>query len=123
MINVALRNERTGEVKDIKIGWSWTLFLFSGLLGIPLFLRRLNTWGGAMIAFWVVYQVVPALMTNPDDRAALNIGLGLLGIGLSVFFGLKGNELTAKHWLENGWTWANPDDQSTILARRVWSLS
>ena len=45
-MKVQLKNTTTGEVVQIKVGWSWTLFFFSPFLGIPLFLRKLHVWGG-----------------------------------------------------------------------------
>ena len=44
-MQVVMKNPRTGQLRDVKIGWSWTLFLFSHFFGLPLFLRKLNMWG------------------------------------------------------------------------------
>ena len=50
-MKVAMKNPKTGEVKEVKVGWSWTLFLFSCFFGLPLFLRKLNLWGGICVAY------------------------------------------------------------------------
>ena len=54
LVNVTFRNPKTGELKQVKVGWSWILFLFSGLFGLPLFLRRLQMWGWLFFALWAV---------------------------------------------------------------------
>lgn len=43
---VLMKNSKTNETKEVKVGFSWTLFFFSGFFGIPLFLRKLYRWGG-----------------------------------------------------------------------------
>ena len=119
---VNLQHERTGELKSVKVGWSWTLFLFSQAWGIPLFFRRMFDWAAvcfilSAVNFWL-------LMIADTDPAARDISgiLGVGSIGISVFLALRGNELTAKRMLREGWTFSNPDDVVTHHAKRVWSL-
>ena len=124
-MHVKLKNERTGEIKDLKVGWSWTLFLFSWFLGLPLFLRKLPIWGAAMLVLCIFYWVLDALRPGSDQItqiAILYFFISFVIFGLSIFFGIKGNELTAKNLLENGWKFAAEEDQSTSFARTKWSL-
>jgi hypothetical protein len=65
-MSILLRNRSSGETKEVKIGFSWILFLFAGCLGVPLFLRRLYVWGGVFLALWIVYAVVPAMLPQED---------------------------------------------------------
>ena len=51
-IEVPFKHPQTGETRRVKYGWSWTLFFFSGFLGLPLFLRGLTTWGAVFAGFW-----------------------------------------------------------------------
>ena len=124
-MQVKLRNERTGEIKDVKVGWSWTLFLFSWFLGLPLFLRKLPTWGAAMLALCILFWVLSAFTSDTDPMSQINILYYIVDtvlFGLTIFFGIKGNELTAKNLLENGWKFAAEEDQATHFARTKWSL-
>lgn len=43
------------EIRRVKIGFSWPCFLFAFFFGLPLFLRKLNVWGGLMagICFFI----------------------------------------------------------------------
>lgn len=122
-MKVNLRNKRTGEVKSVKVGWSWTLFLFGVVLcGIPLFLRRLYAWGALVAALWIADLITSVMMAGTEIDTTINLVLALAFTGLAVLFGLKGNEMTAKNYLENGWEWADPDSSSADYARQKWKL-
>jgi hypothetical protein len=103
MAYVTLHNKFTGEIKSQKIGWSWTRFLFSSVLGIPLFLRGLKGWGAMMLAIWVVN-----IFVTFTDRwgAVVFFMLFWLELGLSAFLGIRANAMTVKLRLENGWEYA-----------------
>src|SRR3979490_2309475 len=49
-INIAFQNPQSGDIRFVKVGWSWVLFFFSGILGIPLFQWRLYAWGSVFAA-------------------------------------------------------------------------
>jgi hypothetical protein len=93
---VALTNSATGGVKNIKIGWSWTCFLFSGFFGLPLFLRGLKNWGFAMLG-------LTALNLFGSRFPALMFVTFPVGLALSVFVGLKANQLTISRYLDERW--------------------
>jgi hypothetical protein len=112
-MNVALRNKITGQIKHQVIGWSWTCFLFSSCLGIPLFIRGLNIWGALMVAIWVVG------LFSPLDVLVV---LLLIQLVLSIWFGAAANSWAGRSYLENGWEFAEPDTPRSALARRKWGL-
>jgi hypothetical protein len=112
-MEVKLRNKATGEIKSQKIGWSWTCFLFSPVLGIPLFIRRLNVWGAIMVVIWIVNFFVPAYP---------KIGIPILQIGFMIYFGIAANRMAGKNYLESGWEFAEPDSPTTATARESWGL-
>ena len=49
-----VQDPQTGELKEVKAGWSWTLFLRSGIFGQPLFLLKLHIWGFVFLVLCVV---------------------------------------------------------------------
>jgi hypothetical protein len=118
-INIPFRNPRTGEQRTVKLGWSWTLFWFSGFLGLPLFHRRLWNWGFALLAYWVALQFSIYVIQND----ALTMMLIFVSICLATFLGLKGNEMTAKQYLDDGWQFADPDGEGTRYAKFKWQLT
>ncbi|MDX4060343.1 hypothetical protein Q6A89_07420 [Aliarcobacter skirrowii] len=121
-MKVKMTNPKTGEVKEIKIGWSWILFLFSGFLGLPLFLRKLYVWGGMFLILWIVYIVAPSLFSSEEEALGLYIILNLIFLGLQIWLGIKGNEMTAKNYLELGWNFTDIDSNETKYAKEKWGI-
>ena len=77
-VSVGLVNQRSGEHKYIKVGFSWVLSFFSGLLGIPLFPRRLHVWGAVFFALWVLYIFGPLMLPNSAHYAGVYLLLCLV---------------------------------------------
>ena len=123
-MKVAMLNPRTGELKRIKVGWSWILFFFSGFAGIPLLLRRLYLWA-AVVVFGNIGLAMIVDNMDPNDKAyptAIFVTLAFQ-TALAAFIAMKGNELTGKNLLEKGWTFADPDSFEAQYARRKWDLA
>jgi len=123
-MKVLMNNPKTGELKRIKVGWSWVLFFFSTFFGIPLFLRRLYVWGILINVINFSTSISQSLADlEPKDVALVALTACILDLTLMIFFGVKGNELTAKNYLEHGWVFADPDAQETWYAKTRWSLA
>ena len=114
---VQLRNDRSGEIKRIKVGWSWVLFFFCTLLGIPLFLRRLYGLGIMFLAIWIL-SAAGSMLLGPAGSV-----ITLLLIPLNVWMGLKGNEITGKKLLETGWSFSDPGGENAKYAKTKWKLA
>lgn len=121
-MKISMTNPSTGETKEVKVGWSWILFLFSGFLGLPLFLRKLNIWGSLFLILWIVYIITPTIMQFEDDRLGLEILFNMIFLGLSIWLGIKGNEMTVKNYLELGWEFTYPQSQETKFAKGKWGI-
>ncbi len=117
-----MKNPKTGEVKEVKIGWSWTLFLFSGFFGLPLFLRKLHVWGAIYLALWVVHLVTLGIVPG-EARVIIVLPNYIVMFGLQCFVAIKGNEMTVKNYLENGWTFVDPDSKLTKMAKMRWGIT
>ena len=122
-MKVAMTNPKRGEVKEVKVGWSWILFLFSGFLVLPLFLRKLHVWGGIFLILWIVYIIAPSIMQNEEEALGLMILLNLVFLGLQIWLGIRGNEMTAKNYLELGWNFTNPDSDEVKFAKGKWGIN
>ncbi|ABS67503.1 conserved hypothetical membrane protein [Xanthobacter versatilis] len=121
-MNVVMKNPRTGELKAVKVGFSWILFLFSSVFGLPLFLRKLYMLGGFMAGWRVLAILVSLLPIDPAMRDALTMTIFVGDIGLMIWLGLKGNELTAKNLLDHGWIFAKPESLEAQYAMSRWKI-
>ena len=116
-IKVGFQNIHTGEVRQVKVGWSWVLFFFSTFLGLPLFLRGLVTWG-AMYAGFSVLNMIGSLASS-----SAGLSLSFVGLALCIFMGVKGNEITAKSLLSQGWLVKDADSEITRIGLARWGIT
>lgn len=119
-VHVTMKNPVTGELKRIKIGFSWVLFLFSPILGIPLFLRKLYVLGAVMVG-WNLLGMI-GMPGDPGHVGIYVLTQLVIQLGLMIWLGLKGNEYTAKNYLERGWQLTQPDAVETRYALQAWGI-
>jgi|HubBroStandDraft_6_1064221.scaffolds.fasta_scaffold2209586_1 hypothetical protein len=104
-MSISLQHPGTHQVKVLPEGWSWSCFFGATFLGLPLFKRGLMVWGSAMLVFDVTTLVVGWI--DSDAAANLYLWLSLVGLAASLFFGLKANDIAARHALARGWEYAD----------------
>jgi hypothetical protein len=119
-MNVALRNTATGRIRFQKVGWSWSGFFAAELLGIPLFLSGLYSWGALVIALWASDLLTSDLPL--EQELTISLVLMLVGSGLSCFLGAKANALAGRRYLATGWEFARPNSEEAASARRAWGI-
>ena len=119
-ISVMFKNPTTGEIKPVKVGFSWTLFWFSGLFGIPLFQRKLKTWGFLMLSYNLLAILQLVLFHRSDSGAYVTMNVVIWCV--IIFLGFKGNQLTAKNYLARGWRFTDPDSEMTRYAKLKWGI-
>lgn len=107
-MQVVMKNPRTGQLRDVKIGWSWTLFLFSNFFGLPLFLRKLTMWGCVFLVLTVISVGLGFVFPRGAGLVAASL-VNVVEFGLSIYLAIEGNELTAKNYLELGWNFVEPE--------------
>lgn len=114
-MKVTFTNRATGDVRRVKVGFSWVLLFFGTIFGVPFFLRGMKSWGLAVLA-------VNLALLGADAAFRLGHQLSFVTIWLSGFFGWRGNAETARYYLSKGYVAGPVDDE---LARRVekkWGL-
>ena len=105
-MSVSLRNPLTGQIRHREEGWSWGCFLGSGFLGIPLYRRGLQVWGSVMVALDIV-AFVPEFM--PTERELIfDFWLTVVGLGFSIFLGMRANHMAIERYRDLGWVFADP---------------
>jgi len=119
-IDVVLKTPSSGETKKIKVGWSWPMFLFSPFYGIPLFMKGLHRPGLVALAI-AVFANIQYLITSKPNLVTLSL-VSLAQLIIMFYFAIKGNELTAKKLLANGWVFAQPGSDQVRFARLKWGI-
>ena len=121
-MKVALRHNGTGDFKNVDTGWSWSLFIASGFLGLPLYFRGLALWGTVMMIAWSL-SLILLVIAHPGTGVSLfDWSLTILTLVLCIFLGLKGNAMTAKRYISLGYEFVNPDTVEARVATESWGL-
>jgi hypothetical protein len=82
---------RSGEIQAVKQGWCWPAFFFTSIWAMVAKMWALGI--GSLVAV-----VAISIFFEASGISVGNAG----SIGLSVLFGLKGNEFREKHLLSRG---------------------
>jgi hypothetical protein len=122
-IYVGFKNPQSGEIRQVKVGFSWVLFFFSGFIGLPLFYRGLVTWGVIYAGFWVFYMIANLASGSSDSAAGFYVLISLVGLLMGIFMGVKGNEITAKSLLARGWRVTDTDSEFTRMGLARWGVT
>lgn len=119
---IILNRPDGGTQKRIRVGFAWDLFLLAPLFGLPLFLRRLSRWGAAMLGLWLVDLALGWLLRGGAVAAPMQVVLFATFLVVQLWLGFRGNELTAKAYLAQGWTVDRPDFVATRRVLERWGL-
>ena len=124
-MHVILKHKNTGELKELNIGWSWSLLFLSSLFGLPLFLRNLNFHGTCLLVLSVMAYLADWSALLPASSEGLQVVQGLIALATvlySFFMALRGNRLTGINMLANGWEFCELDRTGAEHARGKWQL-
>lgn len=140
---VVFVNESEQRISRVKIGFSWVCLFWLWLFAIPLFIRRVYPWAfGILIAQLILYafdyrygyhhfeQLYFQCWVNSIENCSIgwhtfhfvNRWGGMLMFILSVYFGFRGNEITARYYLKNGYKIAEPDSAIVKIAKINWHM-
>lgn len=117
---VMLENPRTGDRKAVKVGWSWNFFLFSGLLGLPLFTSGLTHWGALIVVLWSLDLGLPFILPATAEPGPLVLAPAIAVGLLALYLGFKGNGMVANRHLQRGYDFAQPESVEARHARQHW---
>lgn len=121
-MKIGMKNPVTGEIKKIKVGWSWTLLFSSIFFGIPLFLRKLHVWGAVFFSLQLAFRSIEGSIPKTESSSIFTLYV-IIFLVLSIWMALKGNKMTAKAYLEQGWTFDEPDSEEVIYAKKKWGFN
>ncbi len=119
---ITLRHPGTQDIKVVKIGWSWSLFLAGGFLGLPLFFRGLALWGAVILVAWCLRLAVPFMAESAASADELGWILTMVLTALCFYCGLKGNALTARRYFDLGYRYDRPESPEARIAQESWGV-
>ncbi len=107
---VNLKNETTNQVKQCKLGWSWTVFFFSFW---PMLFRQ--DW--IYLICYAAWEVIGGAIAYSSDGAFLTIASAdfIIRIVLSVMY----NTLYVKGLLKKGWEPADEASKKLMQAKGI----
>jgi hypothetical protein len=117
------KQKQSGKEKQLRTGFAWDLFLFAGLFGLPLFLRRLPQWGALILALWLIDLLIGRLPLGRPIGALAEAALFGAFLLAQLWLGFRGNRLTAKALLAHGWRVERPEDRATKRLIERWRLA
>lgn len=121
--SIAFRHKPSGKERRVATGFAWDLFLFAGVFGVPLFLRRLPSWGAAVLALWLFVLIVSIVRVGAETAEIAQLALFAAFFVLQIGLGFYGNRLTARTLLHHGWTIDQPNDRGAKLVIEKWKLA
>ncbi|HQO09734.1 MAG TPA: hypothetical protein PLK90_08360 [Clostridiales bacterium] len=117
---IFFKNPRTGETQTVGSNLNIIFGVFSVMCGIPLFIRRLNSWGYVMLALQSVYMLLYPQFREGDYCSIFF--LLFVEIIISLYLGIKGNRLLTIYYFENGWIMENPHNEMVRNTFKKWKL-
>ena len=119
---IRFKHKPSGKERRVATGFAWDLFLFAGVFGLPLFWRKLSSWGAAVLVLWLLVVVVGSARVNPQATETAQLILCDVFLVLQIGLGFYGNRLTARTLLHHGWTIEQPNDSGTKRIIEKWRL-
>lgn len=120
---IRFKHKPSGKERRVATGFAWDLFLFAGLLGLPLFWRKLPSWGSGVLVLWLLVLVVGSVRVDAAATEAAQLVLCAAFLLLQIWLGFYGNRLTARTLLHHGWTLDQPNDSATKRIIEKWRLA
>jgi len=120
---IRFKHKPSGKERRVATGFAWDLFLFAGVLGLPLFWRRLPSWGAGVLVLWLLVLIAGTVRIGAEATEAAQLALFAAFLVLQIGLGFYGNRLTARTLLHHGWTIDQPSDRGTKLIIEKWRLS
>jgi hypothetical protein len=121
--SIGFKHKPSGKERRVATGFAWDLFLFAGVLGLPLFLRRLPSWGAAVLVLWLFVLIASIVRVGAETAQLAQLVLFAAFLVLQIGLGFYGNRLTARTLLHHGWTIDQPNDRGTKLVVEKWKLA
>ena len=116
----------TGEARQVKLGYSWTLFFFGMLFGIPFFIRKMYSYGIIICLLLIKHIINIALFDAGYYSSYLEqylLIVNFLSLGVSCTFFVQGNKMTAKYYLTHGFRIKDNNEHIKQQVKIAWGFT
>lgn len=115
MKNYKIYTDSQGKIETVKMGWSWSAFVFTWVWTLKNKVWRVTTLTTGVLILSTIFSFIVAAIT-PEFVAKISLDLffiysGYLALSFSFLMGMKGNQWHEKTLLRNGAVF-----QSVIIA-------
>ena len=119
-MQVALRHGSSGNLRLIETGWSWSIFLVAGFLGLSLFFRGLALRGTLMLTSGSCSWPCPP--RSGRERGSAGVDSNCRRSGLVPVSGIPGKRPVGTAFRRLRLEFANPDNVETGIAAERWGI-
>lgn len=127
------KNPKGETIYLAKVGFDWGAFWGMFFLGgLPFFLRKMNTLGWFCLVFMLAqtigigFEVIANEMRQeslkPWQQYSDIIVSVLISFFISVYLGIRGGKLTARHYEEEGYECITKDEALLARAKEKWEM-
>ncbi len=101
--SILIKNPKTGEVKTLEVGWSFTAFLSNFMIGF-------------VTLIFVIVDIDHQLKIQSFVFAFF------FSIAMGIIFSIIANRYIAKKYLKKGWIFVDPESKSVKIAKLKWGI-
>lgn len=126
-MKIHFKNQKNNAIYHANLGWDWGAFFALFLLGLPFFIRKMNVLGFYCVLFSFIISVEQIALSHMSNWGSSDqefydiLSFGIL-LGICIYFGIKGGALTARHYLEDGYSITTSDENLVKRAKAKWGI-
>lgn len=126
-MKITFKNPKSNAIYHANVGWDWGAFFALFLLGLPFFVRKMNVLGFYCVLYsfsLAVGQIALSHMSSwgGSDQVFYDILSSGILVGICIYFGIRGGALTARQYLEDGYSITTSDENLVKRAKAKWSI-
>lgn len=127
-LKLDFNNQKTGDIKSANVGLAWFLFILSPFFGVGFFFKGIFSWGYLFLALCTINMSIAVSSEFLLIPISLYLALHFLILPsiilvLMFYIFFKGNELSAKYYLSQGYEFAPWNDKELVkYAKTKWKI-
>jgi hypothetical protein len=117
-----LINEKKKDRRLIKTSFDWPAFFSPWIIGVPHFLRGQTNIGVIFVVLTLISWLPFLGNFSEEEIGFMSLFMLVFFIGLSIYMGLNGRKLLAKHLLQDGYSFENEKLEVVTHYKNKWGM-